>query len=160
MKLYEITERYANLMTLLDDDAIPADVVTQALAGVEDELADKGQQIARLVRNVDAEAKAIRAEENRLADRRRALENKRDRIKDYLQGQMEACNLKKLNGLLNISLQANPPSVDIADEGKVPAEYKVQPLPVVDRRAILDALKAGAEVPGCTIKQGRSLRIW
>lgn len=159
MKLYEITERYANLMTLLDDDAIPADVVEQALAGVEDELADKAQQIARMVRNVDAEAKAIRAEELRLSDRRRALENKQTRIKGYLQAQMELCGVQKLGGLLKVAIQNNPPALDVLDEAKVPDAYKVQPPPVVDRRSILDAIKAGAEVPGCTIKQGRSLRI-
>jgi hypothetical protein len=157
--LYDIAERYRNLSTLFDDDSIPADVVTAALQGVQDELAEKAQNVARLVRNWESEADALRAEEKRMADRRRAIEGKVTSIKDYLQEQMESVGIDKFGGLLKVALQNNPPALDVQDETAIPAAYMTQPAPVINRRAILDAIKAGASVPGCAMRQGRSLRI-
>jgi len=48
-------------------------------------------------------------------------------------------------------MRASPPRVEITDEAAIPAVFKVQPPPTVDKRAIAAALKSGEPVPGVSL---------
>lgn len=58
------------------------------LQAIEESIQDKAQNIALLIRNLEADTEAIKLEEKRLADRRRAVENNCKSLKDYLYQQM------------------------------------------------------------------------
>ncbi len=61
-----------------------------------------------------------------------------------------------------IAVRKNPEAVEIDDPEQVPSEYMVTPEPPPprpDKKAIKDALKAGAEIPGCWLRQGERLEI-
>ncbi|MFQ9546240.1 MAG: siphovirus Gp157 family protein, partial [Clostridium sp.] len=45
------------------------------------------------------------------------------------------------------------------DEKLIPEEYWIEQAPVLDKKTLLAALKAGEEIPGVSIKQTESLRI-
>lgn len=160
VKLYELAESYNNIWSLVDDDTMDLAVIEEALQSIEGSIQEKVQNVVVFVKSLDADAEVIRAEEKRLAERRRALENKRDGIKQYLQMQMEAAGLDKLKlATHTVSIQNNPPSVKIITPEAIPTLYLVPQEPVVDKKSILAALKAGDEVIGCELQQGRSLRI-
>lgn len=162
MKLYELTENYRNIWSLVDDESIPIEAVEQALAVIETSIEEKAVAVASFIRSLDTDAGIIRQEEKRLADRRRAIENKRDGIKQYLQYALEQMGLDKVKTpLMQLSIVKNPPAVEILDAAKIPAKYltivpqKYEP----DKKRISEALKAGEEVEGCRLTRGKSLRI-
>ena len=61
-----------------------------------------------------------------------------------------------------IALRKNPARVDIANEESIPDEFREWPEPPpprINRKAVLDALKAGREVPGAQIAQDERVEI-
>lgn len=160
-RLYEIAGRYRNLAELLEDDSAPAEAVAAALAGVEEEFSAKAQAIAKLILNLLADADMAGGEITRLTVRKRAAEHKAQWLKGYLQRQMEGMGLQQVRGdVCTLRVQNNPPKVVVDDPARVPERYYKPPaVPELDRAAVLEALRAGEEVPGCRLETGRSLRI-
>ena len=132
-----------------------------ALGQVEDTLETKAESMAVLVKSIDGDVAALKDEESRLAKRKKALENKQTNIKLYLENQLKVMGIDKVKTqLFTVSLQNNPPSVNILDEDLIPEQYKksVTTISLV-KKDILDALKLGQVILGAEIKQSKSLRI-
>ena len=55
---------------------------------------------------------------------------------------------------LTVSLRRNPAAVEIADEAAVPEAYLTKPTPKPDRAKIRCALKGGAELNWCSLREG------
>jgi uncharacterized protein YoxC len=160
MKLYELTQNYLNLQVLLEDETIGEDVINKALNEVDGEIEDKAENIAILIKNLESDAEGTKKEEDRLAVKRAALENRVKGLKIYLETTMRAVNkLKFKTKLFSFNIQNNAPSVEVTDEKSIPKEYFVEQDPKLDRKALLAALKDGKEIQGATIKQTKSLRI-
>lgn len=162
LTLYDLTDSYRNLWEMVDSDDTDLTLIENALQTVEGEIQTKAGNIAIFIRNLDSEAKLIKEEEDRLKARRQAIENKRDRIKEFLQSNMELAGIDKLKTTTHtISIQNNPPAVQITNEDVIPGKFLTL-IPQhyeVSKKAILEALKLGEEVPGAEISRGRSLRI-
>jgi hypothetical protein len=114
---------------------------------------------------------AIKAEEQRLAARRRAIENRVRWLKDsYLREMLSKLGTDKLKGTLcTVALQKNPPSVkgeldELAlRELAVIAPELVRVVPAtfaLDRKAALEYHKSGQALPtGLVVEQSASVRI-
>lgn len=162
MKLYDLSESYANIQNLLDAEGTDQESLKMALSVIETEIQAKAQNVAHIIRQMDADAEAIKAEEKRLADRKRAIENRIRWLKDYLKDQMEMTNTDKIKtATMTISIQNNPPSVSIVDDKAIPAKFLtiIPEQYVPDKKAISAAIKGGEDVPGAELVQGKSLRI-
>jgi|SRR5579875_869524 len=158
MKLYELAPRYAELLDMAD--SLDESIFQDTLSAIEEAIEDKAENIAKLIRSLEADAKAIKEEEDRLKARRMSLENKIANIKSYLQNQMEVAGIEKVKRpTISIYFQNNPPSVDVLDESLIPEDYLIPQPAKVDKKAILAALKDGFVIEGCSLKQGRSVRI-
>ena len=159
-KLYELTEMYQNILNLIDDGA-ENEEFTKALEQINDNLETKALSMARLVKSIDSNVIVLKEEEKRLGTRRKALENKVDNIKEYLQFELEKTGIDNIkDDLFSIRLQNNPPSVKFKDENLIPGKYKqIETIIKIPKKAILDDLKAGVEIAGVKMVQGRSLRI-
>ena len=162
-KLYELTQNYKNLLDLADDETIDTAIIETALKTIESSIQEKAQNLAIIIKSVGADAEIIKAEEKRLAAKRKALENKQTWLKDYLQNQLEFVKLEKVKtAVFTVALQNNPASVQILDETVIPAQFKTI-IPAtfsIDKEAIKDAIKRGALVPGVElITDKRHLRI-
>lgn len=159
MKLYELTSNYKNLEELLDNPEIPQEMILEALNEVQDNIEEKAVNIAKFIKNVATEADGLKAEEKRLSERRKSLENRADNLKEYLYGQLKLVGLNKLKTpLFSFGIQNNPPSVNVLDEAKIDESYFVVKKEL-NKKAVLEALKSGQVVEGAEIKQGESLRI-
>lgn len=159
MQLYKLTENYNNLLELLEDETIPQDLIENSLKDVKGEIEDKAENIAKLVKTLDAESKALKEEEKRLSDRRKSLENRSKGLKEYLQISLEAVNLKQIKTkLFTVAIQKNAPSVNIVDEKKIPENYFVTTKEVL-KDLIKKDLKDGKVIDGVELKQLESLRI-
>lgn len=158
MKLYELTTNYNQLLEMAEE--MDADTLKDTLESIQEAIEDKAENIGKLIRCLEADCKAIKEEEQRLADRRKTLENKISGTKEYLFNQMEVSGIDKIKRpTLTVSIQNNPPSVEIADESLIPTDYMVPQPSKIDKKAILTALKYGLIIEGCSIKQGKGLRI-
>lgn len=158
MKLYELTQNYMVLMEMLEESE--TDALKDTLESIEEEINSKAENIAKLVKNLESDAAAIKEEEKRLADRRKAIENKVTYLKTYLHEQLELTGLKKVKTpVFTVGIQNNPPSVEIADESLVPSDYRIPQPDKIDKKTILKFLKEGQEVEWASIKQSQSLRI-
>ena len=160
-KLYDLAADYAKVKELLENEDIEPEIMQDTLESIEGAMEVKAKNIAILVQGLGSDASIIKAEEQRLAQRRKAIENKQKWLKDYLKSQMEYAGIDRFKTPTHtIALQNNPPALHITDEKKIPAEYQVL-VPErweIDKKAVKDALKDG-EVPGAELVVGRSLRI-
>jgi len=81
LSLYEINELIRNYEMEFDDDGVWTN--EQELDDLKLSFKDKIENILLFVKSLRAEAKAIKEEEDNLKARRKALENKADRLEDY-----------------------------------------------------------------------------
>jgi predicted nuclease with TOPRIM domain len=157
MELYRLTQNYVSLMEMAEE--MDTDTLKDTLESIEEEIHDKAENIAKLVKNLNADVDALKTEEKRLADRRKSLENKVIHLKEYLQNQLEVAGLDKVKRpTLTVSIQNNPPSVKVIDE-KLLSDFMIPQDPKLDKKAILTALKEGQEVNGAELFQSRGVRI-
>jgi hypothetical protein len=74
--------------------------------------------------------------------------------------QLLKMNMRKLKTpLFSLGIQVNNPSVNVIDESKIPKKYFIKQLPVLDKKELLNDLKADIKIKGCEIKQTEGLRI-
>lgn len=84
MTLYEIDKNIEALVNTVDPDTGEIIVDNEALDALLMERAAKIENIACYIKNLAAEAKAIKEEEMALSARRKTTEKKAERLKDYL----------------------------------------------------------------------------
>lgn len=154
MRLYEITEAYANLEAIEDDVD-----VSSALANVEGALEDKLESIAKVIKNLDAMADAYEDEERRLRTKKQAAKKRVDGLKKYVKDNLEAIGKDKVEaGIFKWSLQYSGGRVEITDETKIPEEYfvtEIKPL----KAEIKEAIESGVITEGAKIVREKHLRL-
>ena len=162
--LYELTSDYMELLELAEDPDIDEQAFLDTLEGIDGALEDKADNYAKCMRMLEADAKGIKAEEDRLSARRKTIENNIKRMKQSLQYAMEATGKTKFKTqLFSFNVQNNPASVvmDESDIGNIPERFLKYKDPEIDRKAIKDAIKAGDEdaMGIAHLEQTRGLRI-
>lgn len=165
MKLYELTEQWAAVLALLEEDADP-EAVRDTLEGIEGEIEDKADGYAKLIKQLEGEAEIIKAEKERLYQRETSLKNKAKDMKARLEEAMVQTGKKKFKTeLFSFGIQKNAPSVAVEDETRLlewVGRYKpdfIRTKKELDKKAILDALKSGEEIKYARLQQSESLRI-
>lgn len=151
--LYEINEQLLNLT-----DSVTGEITDwsafEALQLARDE---KIENIALWIKNLNAEAAALKAEEKSFADRRKRAENKADSLKRYLDTVLQG---KKFNTVkVSISYRKST-SVEV-DESKLPSKWlrEIPATYVVDKVEIAKALKAGETIEGATLVERNNIQI-
>lgn len=155
MKLYELTEIYNNLLDLDIEDV----ELEKHLENINDEIETKADNIAKVLRDFDGDIEALKSEEERLAKKRKAIENRQKQLKEYLQNVMLVLDKRKFKtDLFSFNIQKNAPSLRIIDEGKIPEDYWI-----VDRKInkndLKQAVKEGLLKDAAELVQTESLRI-
>ena len=159
MKLYELTQNYMNLQALLEDETISQDLIEAAMKEVGEDIEEKAQNYAVIMKNLEAEADALEKEEKRLAARKSSLRNRNKILKDNLENSMKAIGKTKFKtNLFSFNISKNPSSVNIYDENLIPDQYIVYTKSVA-KKAMLDDIKQGVIIPGVSLKQTESLKI-
>ena len=159
MKLYELTQNYINLQDLLEDETISQDLIEKAMKEVSEDIEEKAENYAAIIKNLEAEAEALEKEEKRLAARKSSLRNRNKFLKDNLENSMKATGKTKFKTrLFSFNIAKNPPSLDIADEELIPDKYIVYTKSTA-KKTMIDDLKQGVVIKGVKLKQTESLRI-
>ena len=168
MTLYDIDAQIAALDGAAEDDMLIDEEtgelisVAQALDALRMEREAKLENVACWVKNLSAEADAIREEENRLLKRRKAAETKAANLKAWLLAAMtreDGTTDKLKTGRVMVSVKRNPPST-VVDDALLPSTYKVAKITYqANKDLIKRELLSGGEVPGAHLEYGRSVII-
>jgi hypothetical protein len=163
LTLYEIAQEYRSDLEKLAELDLDDATLTDTLDGMGGELEVKAQSVACFIRNLEAAAAQIKEAEAAMAARRKAMENRAARIKDYLLASMMVAGVQKIEcQLFRMSVRDNPAAVEVFQPELIPEQYMRKPEPppaTPDKAAIKDALKDGIDVPGCKLTVGQRLDI-
>lgn len=94
MTLYEVTCEMMELKYLLSHE-FTEDDLRDTIEAIGKEWDDKAEAIIGVIKDLRAEVEAIRAEEKRLAERRKKKERNAERLERYLTEAMQALDMKK-----------------------------------------------------------------
>lgn len=164
--LYKLADQHKRLETLgtdeeLDETALQA--IHDTLEGLEGDLQTKAQSCAAVALNLEAWAKAAKDASKQLAARATRIERRADALRNYMLSALEAAGITKIDGPeFTVAIRKNPRAVQIATDADLGDEWLVfpePPPPTPDKRKILQALKDGATIPGCSLTQGTRLEI-
>lgn len=117
---------------------------------------EKRDRFCAFLAHLEGQEELCKAEEERIAARRRRFSNMRERLEGYAISTMENLGVRKLEGkTATLSLRLKPPSVVILNPAEIPERFMVEKITrSEDRNAIKAAIKAGEDVPGATLAIG------
>lgn len=147
MKLYEITEQIRELFSTEEIDV-------DRLNELEMAFADKIDSCCAILKEYEADAAGYKAEVDRLATLKRTADNRAEWLKDYIRTAMEGAGESKVKtARFNVSL--GKPSQTVSITGAVPEQYQVVKVSE-DKAALSRDLKAGKEIEGATLVDGKA----
>lgn len=113
MQLYKIAHEYEQALTAMqDDESLTPEVIEDSLTVIKDDFDTKAINISYAIKNLEAEANAIREAERNMAARRHAIEKHYKNIKNYLFTNMEQCEISEIKcPHFSIKIKKCPPSV-------------------------------------------------
>lgn len=159
MNIYEIDRAIMECV-----DAETGEIVDiEKLAELQLEREAKIEGVACWVKNILANAAIIREEEKKLAERRKALENKADRLKKYLSEALGGSKFETAKCSLSFRPSA---AVEVEDETALivwlESNYRCDCLKYtteINKSAVGGILKNGVKVPGAHIEYRNNLQI-
>lgn len=157
-KLYEITAEAHALEKLAEDYDLSPEDIADTLEGIQLEFKDKALQVANFLLNLDPFEQGLDAEIKRLQAKKKALQNRRESVKDYLRENMLASGITKIEcPVFTIRIKPAQPVVIVDNEQALPDEFvSVKTVVAADKNAIKKALKEGLEVAGAHLEDGKA----
>lgn len=159
MKLYEIDNAIDELIrNSVDPETGEIIDITEQLDALQMDREAKIENIGLLIKNMTAEAAAIRNEEKALADRRRAEENHVERLKNYL---MASLGGEKFSTAKVAISYRKSTAVFIEDEVEFLREHPeyARIKTELDKASVKDALKNGEAVSGAALEERNSMIV-
>ena len=154
MNLYEIEDAILECV-----DTETGDIVDiERLEALELERDTKISNIACWIKDLKAEAEAIKTEKQALDKRQRVAENKAEQLKNYLSGFLNGAKFKDARVSISYRTSTSTQIDEGLDINSLPDEFKkvtVEP----SKTAIKEALQNGQEIAGCRLVQNTSIQI-
>jgi len=156
MKLYEISDQFKELEKLEDIDQ---ETLNDTLESLTAEFQDKSVSVAAYFLNLDSDITQLKDAEKRIADRRKAIENRSKSLKDYLLSNMQRLEISEIScPEFKITLRKPQKVVELSStyvEGYTTKEWVLK----IDKNAIRKALKAGVNVCHAKLVDGKTSLI-
>jgi hypothetical protein len=163
LTLYTIADQYLQDLQKLQDMDLDEQTFADTLESLSGDLEVKATNVAMFVRNLEASAESIKSAEKQMEERRKAIEAKAERIRNYLKDNMARTGITKIDcPYFALSLRNSPPAVEVINADEIPAQYfdiPEPPAPVLNKNRLKDDLKNGVIVEGARLTQGSYLQI-
>lgn len=152
MNLFEIDQEIMSCIDeesgeLLDEEKFEELQIARAV---------KIENLGCWIKNLEAEAAALKAEEQAFNERRKSVErqiaNKKQYLGRFLDGQKFETARVKMTFRKSESLE-------VADDAIIPAEFYKQKDPELNKADLKKAVKAGLEIDGVSIVEKQNLQI-
>lgn len=152
MTIYEIDQTIMNCV-----DAETGEIIdTEQLDKLQMERETKLENVACWIKELKAEAEALKAEKMAFAERQKVAENKMESLKKYLVYALNGQAFKTTRA--SVSFRKSQ-AVEIADIYKLDENYLRYKEPEADKVAIKEAIKADKAVAGATLVENTSVII-
>lgn len=152
MNLYEIDNAILDCVDLETGEVFDVEKFEE-LSLTRDE---RIEGICLWIKNLRAEAEALKAEKDAFAKRQKAAENKMESLKKYISGYLAGTAFK--SSKVNVSFRKSE-SLEISEDAIIPDEFLKHKEPDVDKVALKAAVKAGAYVVGVDIIENLNIQI-
>lgn len=152
MNLFQIDEEIMNCVDMETGEII--DIAK--LDKLQMERDEKIENIGCWIKNLTADAEALKEQKLIFAERQKAAENKVESLKRYLANYLAGQKFSTPKVVISFRKAS---SVNITDMAAIPKKYLKVVEPTADKTAIKDAIKAGISVAGAEIVEGRSILI-
>ena len=157
--LMVMSQEYLAIAAMLEqvDDV---EALGGALAESKMAIEQKASGVAYYINQLDDLTKAIGERVKAMNERKRVLENKKERLKAYLLDCMKTAGISKIESPdSTISIAAKAGSANVYDERMIPPEYWKQPPKVLDKAKLLSDLRDGLVIDGATLEKGERISI-
>lgn len=159
--LHPLPEYAQGFLDALADPAFDDNAVESVLEDLPGPMEERAILIAKGILSGRSLAAQIKAEEERLTERRQCLERRLERSRQYLLFLLKTSGVEKIDhALLRLRVKKCPPAVERIDPDLLPDAYWrewVEREP--DKKTIIDAWKAGIPVKGATVVQRQKVEI-
>ncbi len=160
LSLHEITSAFPALM---ENEEMTDEIKQQINEELSVLLQQKSTNTIGYIRNMELTVEAMKSEEKRISEQRKACENRIARFKEYVKDCMEQNGIMKVETSIgSMTIAKNPISVEIENEDEIPSEFKQEVVSTkIDKMAIKNHFKETGEiVNGANIlTNNTSLRI-
>lgn len=154
MKLYEISALIEGLI----DPETGEFTDLEALAALEMEEAKKISDIACLIKNSEAAAKAHKEEKQAQEAKQKIEENRAKRLKEFLAGYLNGAKFKDERVSISYRKSTSTEIDETMDLSRLPDEFKKVTVEA-NKTAIKEALQAGEVIEGCRLVEKNNLII-
>lgn len=158
MTLFEIGLEYRALADLALNEGEDNETIKQLFAENTSLLGDKLDNTMKIIKQLDAEEKALKDEAKRLTTRADTRKNKRELLRGLMLGSLETSGEKKLKTMSHNYSITDKESVQVLNEDELPREY-VRLTRSADKTKIKEHLKEGVLIDGCSIVKKSSLGV-
>lgn len=163
MTLYELAEQYEEFARLAAEEDLPPEVIADTFEALDGEIEEKADNIACIIKELEAQADAIEVQENVLNARKLSKRGNAKRLKELLSSQMQRLDKKKIETDRNVISFRKSTALVIEDEEAFKAmhadlcerEVKVK----IPRKAIAELINSGAEVSGAMLETRQNISI-
>lgn len=151
MTLYEIDKTILNCFDMETGEILDEEQLEQ----LQMDRKKKIENTALFVKNLEAEAEAYKKEKLAFDERQKRCEAKVKQLKAYLQNATFEENFK--TDKVEIKFRTSHP-LKIEEDAVIPDEY-YRVKKELNKTAIKDAIKNGAEIKGCSIEDVKNISI-
>lgn len=152
MTLYEIDQKLLDCIDLETGEILNEERLNE----LQMERNEKLEKVALWIKELNAEADALKAEKQAFADRQKAAENKAESLKKWLANALAGEKFKTTKVMVSFR---KTKSVEVADIFALDENYVKYLEPTADKAAIKKAIEAGEIVKGAQLVEGTSISI-
>lgn len=152
MKLYEIDAAILDCVDIETGEIFDYDKA-EALMMERDA---KVENLCLWLKNLNAEAEALKVEEQAFAHRRKVAENKAKSLKEYIASYLDGAKFESTK--VKVSYRKSE-SLEISEDAVIPEQFLKYKAPDVDKVELKKALKAGKNFKGVSIKVTQNIQI-
>lgn len=148
VSLYQYGEQYTLVSNMLEEEEFSIESIFDTLDSIDEDMADKIESIGNMIREHEANKKALEDEAKRLKERAAAEGNKRDSLIKYVDSVMGRAGFEKMQGLKHTFNYSVSNSLVCNDVKKLPKHFQKAQEPTADIAGMKDHIKKKYEENG------------
>ena len=159
MTLYELENQYRLLLDMAEEGELSEDAARDMAEYLLEDIGDKIEGYGLVLRQLQADAEALKTEKMRLALRQAQIEKNIDRIREAMKGAMLLTGQQKIKTkLFTFGTTTRLKTFVDVPEDKIPPQFQKVTYKA-DTKVIEEFLKAGNVVPWAHLEQVQSLTV-
>ena len=153
--LYELSNQFAMIQQLIEDGV---EGFEQALADIQGEISEKLDGYAMVIKNIESDIAGLKAEEKRLSERRKAMENNVIQMKERMADTLKTVDGQRLKTEKFTFGFRKSTKVVVDNIDMIPEDF-VRKLYDVNKTDLKKYMERGAIVNGARLLENQSLSI-